>query len=294
MKRKLIMSLICFIALIFLFPVPVHADMGPKPSVNIQFTGLEGQTYYVTLLAKQKSTGPFSYSTEPIDPQSYLAAGEHQAENLEAWQAFRDYQDEDGFYFLNFFRRMDSENSFSWTYYPPDTFKVLIYLPADHQFITTKILDKYAFDSYFKVSVSADMAQTDVTRSYNLSAELLSLFVRIILTLAVEMGIALLFQIRKKKALLFIFLVNVITQVSLNVLLSVINYHSGSVAYVINYALLELLVFAMEAAAYTIYFAKHNAELHLKKWVGPVYSLVSNAASFAAGMLISFFLPGIF
>ena len=56
MMRKLVSALICLV-LVFSLPVTAKADMGPKPSVRITFTGIEGETYYGTLLSERRSTG---------------------------------------------------------------------------------------------------------------------------------------------------------------------------------------------------------------------------------------------
>ena len=50
-KRKNLVYLVVFLFL-FLLPVQVRADMGPKPSVVIDFIGIEDEEYYVTLLSK--------------------------------------------------------------------------------------------------------------------------------------------------------------------------------------------------------------------------------------------------
>ena len=57
MLRKMFSLLICMILIISL-PVTAKADIGPKPSVRITFTGIEGETYYGTLLSERRSTGP--------------------------------------------------------------------------------------------------------------------------------------------------------------------------------------------------------------------------------------------
>ena len=51
MLRKMISLLFCMILIISL-PVTAKADIGPKPSVRITFTGIEGETYYGTLSAR--------------------------------------------------------------------------------------------------------------------------------------------------------------------------------------------------------------------------------------------------
>ena len=57
MKRKLFAFLMSII-LVMSLPITASADIGPKPSVRIQFTGIQGETYYGTLLSERRSTGP--------------------------------------------------------------------------------------------------------------------------------------------------------------------------------------------------------------------------------------------
>ena len=44
MKRKVFAFLLCFV-LVMAMPITARADMGPKPSVRIEFTGIQGETY---------------------------------------------------------------------------------------------------------------------------------------------------------------------------------------------------------------------------------------------------------
>ena len=53
------------------------------------------------------------------------------------------------------------------------------------------------------------------------------------------MLVALLFGFRQKKQLLILAVVNIITQIILNVLLNVINYNSGPLAFTFFYVLLS-------------------------------------------------------
>ena len=87
-------------------------------------------------------------------------------------------------------------------------------------------------------------------RSYHYRQEILSLLARIALTIAIEMIVALLFGFREKNQLLILIIVNLVTQIVLNVLLNIINYNSGPLAFTVFYALFEIVVFAMEAVLY--------------------------------------------
>ena len=116
---------------------------------------------------------------------------------------------------------------------------------------------------------------------------------RILITIIIEMGIALLFGYREKKQLLLLVGVNSGTQIILNVLLNIINYNSGEMAFVVFYVLFELVVFAIEAILF--YHLLDKISIKQKpKWLAVVYALVANAVSFGAGMMIAECLPGIF
>ena len=122
---------------------------------------------------------------------------------------------------------------------------------------------------------------------------ILSLVARILITIAIEMGIALLFGFRGKKALLLLVIVNTVTQIILNVLLNIINFRSGSWAFIAWYIMLELAIFAIEAALYTAFMKKLTGKEKPVLFYG-AYSLVANGISFGAGLIIANILPGIF
>ena len=103
---------------------------------------------------------------------------------------------------------------------------------------------------------------------------------------------ALLFGFRKKKQLLILSIVNLITQIALNVLLNIINYNFGPLAFAVFYALLEIAVFAMEAVLYCKLLKKESEKQ--KNWYYVAYSFVANSVSFGTGFFLARILPGIF
>lgn len=293
MEKKFLSCLICSLVVIFLLPTVAYADIGPKPSVTINFDGIKNDVYYITLLSKEKGTGPYLFSTNPIDENSFLVK-ENKQDDLKAWQAFRNYNDIDEFYFIEYFERCNDENTFRWGYYPPDIFKILIYFPQDNTFAISGIQEKYAFDSYYNVSVSENHTELNVKTHYDYSSEIYSLIARIIATVAIEVLIALLFGLRNITLLSIVIAVNFVTQIVLNVLLNIINYSSGSLAFVMNYVWMELLVIVIEAVIFSICFKKIKTDKHINAWIAPVYAVSANIASFAIGLLIAIKIPGVF
>ena len=201
---------------------------------------------------------------------------------------------------------MSESGQLHWNYYPPQRFKILLYYPETGKFVASGIYERYAFDSYFTV----DMAGVDIgtvigdgetsggddftaDRSYEWGREAVSLVIRILITLAIEMGVALLFGFRKKRALLLLVTVNAVTQILLNVALNVIRFHSGEAAFVLGYVLLELVVFAIEAVFCSV-LRRKLADTEKPVWFFVLYALTANAVSFGAGLAIANILPGIF
>ena len=299
MKKKFISFFACMVLFIGVFPITASADMGPKPSVVIDFDGISTQNYYVTLLSSVHSTGPYSALTS--DNYSHYNEDD---EDYPIFLKFLEYQDVDGYYFLQYFQKCSETQQFSWTYYPPSNFKILIYFADRDCFaISAETYERYAFDSYFSVSltdseISAIIVQDETlsfkaTKSYDYIGEIISLIARIVLTIAVELLIALLFAFRKKKQVFFIVAVNLVTQIALNVVLNLINYNYGQMMFVFAFILLEMFVFIIEAVLYTIFLRKHS-DVPVPKWKPITYALIANAASFAVGLGLANIIPGIF
>lgn len=287
MKKKL---LACTLLVLLLLSITARADIGPKPSVNVTFKGL-GEVCYATLLCKNEVYGPHRtwspgeeiYSWWPSEPDKAV------------WQTFLDYEDPDGYYFLQNYWQVDETGYLSWNYYPPDSFKLLLYFPENGTFLSGPIQERYAFDSYYTVDMAGlPEGLLSLEKSYDYSGETLSLLARIVLTIALELVVALLFGLHRcRKQLKVVAVVNVITQVALNVGLNVINYKAGSLAFMFFYINLEFLVFIIEAVIFNVFLRRRAPEG--EKMHHPVaYAFVANLISFAAGYALAKIIPGIF
>lgn len=292
MKKRIWSAVLIFILLIPLLSVTASADSGPKPSVVVSFKGLKQETYYVTLLSERASTGPYSKGNE------YRASYGSE----EVWGKFNAFSDVDGFHFLGFFSDCSESDTFKWTYYPPATFKILIYFPEYDRFIVSSdAYERYAFDSYYTVdatgldiqSVTAMGEEMSVRRTYDFTWEIFSLLCRIAATIAIELGAAWLFGFRSKKHIRIIALTNIATQTILNILLNIINYNWGQFAFVFNYVWMELVVIILEGIIYMrlLRYDEVSPERKRPTWL---YAFTANILSFVIGMLIAKWMPGIF
>ncbi len=300
--------ILCTVMVIMIFPVTANADMGPKASVRILFENMGNELCYGTLLSKQRTTGPATVWDGTDENARHNGNKNHSNETFDynIWKAFVEYKDADGYYFLQEGWKVSETKKIEWTYYPPNSFKILLYYPETETFVVSGIYEKYAFDTYYTVDMNGvnigsvnynEELSTDerieAYRSYNYRVEIVSLISRILITIAIEMVIALLFGLRKKNQLLLLIGVNTATQILLNVLLNIINYHSGELAFVVFYVLLEIVVFVIEATMYSR-ILKKNSEKPKQKWFYWLYALIANAVSFCSGIIIAQVLPGIF
>ncbi|MEL7622235.1 MAG: hypothetical protein AAGU12_01485 [Clostridiales bacterium] len=300
MLKKTMAAMIFALAILLMFPLAARADMGPKPSVVIDFAGLAGEHYYATLLSPTSSTGPHSALSRSGDGYTRYQEGD---EDYHIFLKFAEYQDEDGFYFLQFFQDCSQSQQFRWTYYPPQEFKILLYVPERDQFLVSgEIYQRYAFDSYFTADVSpgdpagsfqGEAAAITAIKSYDYTDETLSLLARILLTMAIELAIALIFGFREKRLFRFIILVNAVTQIGLNLTLNLINYYSGHMMFAISYLPLEIAVFIAEGLLYNRYLPRYSKE-EIAPWRPWTYALAANAASYALGLALAHWIPGIF
>lgn len=190
MKRKSTALLFCFLMICLLFPIDASADTGPKPSIVIQFKNMGDELCYGTLLSKDKTTGPYSAwdGSEKDMPDAVYT-------DMDIWRAFVDYEDADGYYFLQKTFPCSEDNAIEWTYLPPSPFKILLYYPRTNTFISSGIYEKYAFDSYFSVDMNGiDIANVTpvliAEESYSYARELFSLSVRIVVTILLEVCVA--------------------------------------------------------------------------------------------------------
>ncbi len=129
--------------------------------------------------------------------------------------------------------------------------------------------------------------------SYDYLSEILSLVIRIALTIIIELVIALIFGFMGTKQFWILLITNGITQIILNIILAISDYTMGFMAFSVFYVLLEILVFIIEAVVYCT-ILKSYSDKPKKSWYYILYALVANCASFGLGMWLARYLPEIF
>lgn len=278
MKKRILAWFLCAALLVPLVTVTAYADCAPKPSVNVDV--LCSKNVIVTLLAEGNGNGP----NQTVPPGEGPAGWQHYEtdEELRAWERFRDYQDPDGFHFWG---EMDW-HGIDWRYYPPEVFKIAVYLPMEDVLIVSEeIYETYAFHSDFRVWIpdlgytDGQVVAMDLQKDFDWMEETWEFFLRVLITLAVEFAVAWLLCYREKRHIRTILAVNLVTQVLLNVLLTLWYFFDGPLNALIRLALAEIVVLVLESV---IYVRRLPGEGE-KKGKAVLYAVAANLASVYIG-----------
>lgn len=326
MKRRVallgLIALICCMTFALATPV-AFADMGPHPAVTIDFGHLGGKKMYATLLSERESTGP-NHAYLPDDemfdckmaewvtsdgrshhydsgyPQMY---DEFTAKEDAVWQKFYDYSQSDGYYFLQSWWEFESTSgTLYWSYYAPHDFKLLLYFPQEDVFVCSDAIRCYAVHGYYTADLSDVIAQLDdgavgaldvklqLQNSYDYFSEALGLTFRIVVTILVELLVALIFRLNTYRQITTVIYANLATQTLLNVIVNLASYFGASLLFVFLFIPLEVAIFAAEATVYAVVFRRERTPV----WKSIVYALVANLVSVLLGVGLSALFPFLF
>lgn len=273
MRKRITALLLAALALLPVLVLPALADSGPKPSVYLSFRGLEGTECYATLLADRPDIGPW-YVDQEYHP--WLA---EDGISRELFDSFQGHSVED-WYFVGLLFNCTGGKDLSWTYYPPDPFRVLLYFPKEDRWLLSEPCDRYAFASYYTADVDLT-GDGSLTVTPERGREAGTFLLRLAVTLAAELLIALPFGLRKRRQLAVIAGTNVLTQLGLNLFLSAV-MGGWLLRVLFLYLLAEAAVFLAEAGVYTRLLREPG--LDGKRLT--LYAFAANLASFLLGLCL--------
>lgn len=283
--KKLSAVIIC-IAIFFLLTISAYADCGPKPSLRVNVIGAGEQKYYLTLVTSGNHV-PTSVEVwnENYEDNSYYKNAE--PEEQLAFRKIAKYCNDSGF---NFFGRLwKTGEQLLWSYYPPDDFTLLAYFPESDSFAISPECSCYAFSSYFSADISdRENGVIIVRNSFQYGKEAFDFLFRLIFTIVVELVVALIFCYWEKKTLLFFAVVNLVTQVALNIALTLVNIRYGLLLFLIAYFFAEILIVTIEALIYALNLPKYSKH-HTGTVRAVFYAITANISSFILGVIITIF-----
>ena len=282
--KKVIVSLSIFMAIFTLFmskSVVVHADTGPKPDMQIEICNLPKSDYIVAYATKYKEyMGPHhSFIPGDTSDRHYGETSFGDVEDLTI--VYNNVTLPEGWYLcdISSFYSNSTDLLIKSGYMWPTEFILIIYDKVSNEYYLTEETKTYAFHSYFKYDMS-DYKNTSITlekkivleKSYKYVKEILTFVLRLLITLGIELLLALLF--------------NAVTQIGLNIALNITAYFNGkSVFYIYYYILIEILIVVVEAVVYRL-LCKRGKD-GTKKWIIS-YAILANVLSFVIGVILWF------
>lgn len=281
--RKRMMAMV--LTVLFLLPVltlTASADSGPKPSTVITVRGGGGECMIFTLLSRAEQWGPYTAIGPGEEPSDYMV---DDALQEEAWYAFRDYADSDGFFFLG----EVFEGGVRWTYWPPEEFKVAVYYPGyDVLWVSEDSYTRYAFRSDYELTLPAVGAggqsgtlAMDLEKESGLLVEILGLLQRAALTIVVELLLSRAFGFTSPRQQKIVLRTNLVTQLILHGLLWGWYYFSGPLAALLGLAAAELVVLIVELIVYLRLLREGRGVM----WT-TLYTICANLASVVLGFVL--------
>lgn len=283
MRKRLLFLLAVVTLLIPVWAVTASADCAPKPSTVVYIDRTDFDDCVITLLAQEEGNGPH-WAVEDGEENP-----EKEDIRREAWQAFADYEDPDGFHFWGetFIPMVN------WSYYPPEVFKVAIYFPeTDVLLVSQEIFERYAFESKFALDLDdVDQSRSGIVsmkleKETNWPAKVGEFFLRVAVTLAIELLVACVWGYRSRRQIKMLLTVNLVTQVILNVMLSLWYIFDGPFEAMLRLMIGELVVLPVEAVFYVRRLPEGDHWLTGTKGWALCYTVAANVMSCAVGWWI--------
>lgn len=285
-QKYLIRTLIFLILLVLFIPLYASADIGPKPSVTIYLKNFKTTSYKLDLLVKEGYNGlkyedfnknknyPESYKDMPL--YKYRENGwiaEHIRNNL---------------LFGSLDGKLNKDTNLMEHYFfyygVPETFKIIIQYDNGETYVSKEFTPKQ-----FNAEIVLDLANDEIYKVPMAVRDLRYPLILLVLTIAIELIVAIFFKIKPKKIVL---LANVLTQPVLQLLMYLsFRFISYKAAYVTFY-IMEIAIVFIEYLIYKRYINPNNKEYTFTQTPAPskkklfIFSLTANLLTFIVGLLM--------
>ena len=290
MKRhiKAFVLLLSIVIIACMFSVSVSANSALMPGFEVALHNPTNTECCVTLLTNISDYKKFAIHSDGDQLPHNLVGYEEIMEKLSEYAS----NNNDEVYFNDWYcsvGAISAKNLEMFTSF--GRFQVLVYFPSTDKYIVSEIIKPYAVESKYSIEITEN--EIVITSNFDSAWNIVALAVRIIVTISLELIIALLFGFKGKKKIIPIVIVNLITQAGLNIGMNVFHvFVNNEISLIIYYFLLEIAVFIVEAVIYNVIFRKNDKTISTAKI--NIYAFVSNFVSFVASPLIARMMKGIF
>jgi hypothetical protein len=266
------------------FTIDIKADMGPKPTIDIEIKGVD-QDYYFDVLIYESAT------IESLSDEDLADSVErnYYQDDFPS-HILNGYQDDDGFVSRTLYnggapgsstKLDDLEDTYRVGYFvAPEILKVVIIL-EDDTMLVSEIVERRLFQSYMTydlTGVDLSYSQQDVgvvTEAIPYQHVSITLLIRVVITVGVELLILFAYGYRQKHSYQIVGTLNLITQTLLTIFMAIGFYAWGSFFGLISVLILgEILVFITEIIVYRFMLKEKG------KAKAIVYGFVANLITF--------------
>ena len=272
-KCRILITLIIIVFMLLGFHSIVYADMGAKPSITIKLENIKTDNYLIDLLVYdetgEKYTSPLDYngkegeqySTEYNSLQTITIKQLETLHNIN-YDGWISESTRWGSYLLFADCSGNSEHEHNFSYFgTPDTYKVIIINNITGETKLTDVIHREDFSSNVTIDVNTMTVVSKVNNNI-LFSNIKSIAIALILTIAVEIIIGLIMQIKNIK---IIFIVNLITNIILQLSLMVM-----PIPYMTTFLIMEILIFIVEYLIYSKFLNDISKNKIIK------YTLIAN------------------
>ena len=272
-KCRILITLIIIVFMLLGFHSIVYADMGAKPSITIKLENIKTDNYLIDLLVYdetgEKYTSPLNYngkegeqySTEYNSLQTITIKQLETLHNIN-YDGWISESTRWGSYLLFADCSGNSEHEHNFSYFgTPDTYKVIIINNITGETKLTDVIHREDFSSNVTIDVNTMTVVSKVNNNI-LFSNIKSIAIALILTIAVEIIIGLIMQIKNIK---IIFIVNLITNIILQLSLMVM-----PIPYMTTFLIMEILIFIVEYLIYSKFLNDISKNKIIK------YTLIAN------------------
>jgi hypothetical protein len=256
--------------------------MGPKPTLTVKITNPPDEDYYVGLL-EEREFYDWGFANRGFT--------EDEADIVDYFLTY----DKDGYVLFqspvggNIKRSVD-DNTYTFTYMVPDTFKVLVYTASGDEYVSD-VITRHAFHSEFYYDVSTGAIRENRITKVSFQKFVVSTVLCIGITLGLEALILLGFSLARKKNWKYFFFINLITQTVLNVLLTLSGFIS-MFFIIVTWLVSEILIITVESVYYSKRLINKNDECRPARNVA--YGITANIVSLLAELPVLFIINLIF
>ena len=267
-------------------PVTANADTGPKPTTQITIKNLEKSDYIVAYGMNTEFYGPHKAFT-PAEDRDYI-----NKEDLTS--VYNAVTLPDGWYLCDIscsytnVTEIVVKSGYMW----PDDFILIILNKLNNDYYLSEETKTYAFNSYFECDMANYKSGSIVLSkiitlnpNYQYGKEIGEFFLRLAVTLGIELLLALAFKFTKKSYII-IAITNAATQVGLNVALNLTAHFNGKNPWLaIIYAFVEIAIVVVEALVFMKFCERKDSKSKLPILL---YTVAANVLSFGLGMILWF------